>query len=80
MDTLQKVRGKVSRADSMYSGDYREMAKLKEFADKHGICLLLVHHLRKMTDDGDVFNMISGSTALMWGCGYDLYYYKEEPY
>ncbi len=65
IDTLQKVRGKVVKNESAYTGDYREMGKLKEFADKNNICLLFVHHLRKQLDDGDVFNMISGSTALM---------------
>ena len=57
--------GDVIKNESLYSGDYREMGKLKDFADKNGICLLFVHHLRKQLDDGDVFNMISGSTALM---------------
>lgn len=65
IDTLQKVRGKVIRNESMYSGDYREMAKLKAYADKRKVCMLFVHHLRKMADESDVFNMISGSTALM---------------
>ncbi len=65
IDTLQKVRGKAIRNESMYSGDYREMAKLKDYADKHKVCMLFVHHLRKMLDETDVFNMISGSTALM---------------
>lgn len=65
IDTLQKVRGKVVKNESVYSGDYREMGALKEFADKQKICLLFVHHLRKLADDSDVFNMISGSTALM---------------
>ena len=65
IDTLQKVRGKVVKNESAYTGDYREMGKLKEFADQNNICLLFVHHLRKQIDDSDVFNMISGSTALM---------------
>ena len=65
IDTLQKVRGKAIRNESMYSGDYREMAKLKEYADNHNVCMLFVHHFRKMLDETDVFNMISGSTALM---------------
>ena len=65
IDTLQKVRGKAIRNESMYSGDYREMGKLKEYADSHKVCMLFVHHLRKMLDETDVFNMISGSTALM---------------
>ena len=65
IDTLQKVRGKMSKDDTLYGNEYRQMAAVKEFADKHKICLLFVHHLRKMADDADVFNMISGSTALM---------------
>lgn len=65
IDTLQKVRGRAMRNESVYSGDYREMAMFKEYADKHKVCMLFVHHLRKMLDEADVFNMISGSTALM---------------
>lgn len=65
IDTLQKVRGKMSKEDTLYGNEYRQMAAVKEFADKHKICLLFVHHLRKMADESDVFNMISGSTALM---------------
>ena len=40
------------------------MGQLKEFADRHGICLLLVHHLRKMSDDADPFNRIAGSNGI----------------
>ncbi len=65
IDTLQKVRGKMAKDDTLYGNEYRQMAAVKEFADKNKICLLFVHHLRKMADDSDVFNMISGSTALM---------------
>lgn len=65
IDTLQKVRGKMSKEDTLYGNEYRQMAAVKDFADKHKICLLFVHHLRKMADESDVFNMISGSTALM---------------
>lgn len=65
VDTLQKVRGKMSKDETLYGNEYREMAAVKDFADKNKICVLFVHHLRKMADEGDVFNMISGSTALM---------------
>jgi DNA primase len=65
IDTLQKVRGKMSKDDTLYGNEYREMAAVKDFADKNKICVLFVHHLRKMADESDVFNMISGSTALM---------------
>jgi len=65
VDTLQKVRGRAIKNETAYSGDYREMGLIKQFADKHNICILFVHHLRKQIDEGDAFNMISGSTALM---------------
>lgn len=65
IDTLQKVRGKMSKDDTLYGNEYRQMAAVKEFADRNRICLLFVHHLRKKEDEADVYNMISGSTALM---------------
>lgn len=65
IDTFQKVRGGQARNESVYGADYREMGEFKAFADKHQICLLLVHHLRKQDDDGDVFNRINGSMAIM---------------
>jgi hypothetical protein len=65
IDTFQKVRTGQMKNESVYAADYREMGQLKSFADKHGICLLLIHHLRKMDDDSDVFNRINGSMAMM---------------
>ena len=64
IDTLQKVRGQSGGKENAYTADYREMGLLKTFADQHGICVLLVHHLRKMADDGDPFNRISGTAAI----------------
>lgn len=63
IDTLQKIRGSAGR-ENAYNADYREMGLLKAFADQHAICILLVHHLRKMADDGDPFNRISGTAAI----------------
>lgn len=66
IDTLQRIRGASgARAHNAYANDYAELALLKSFADKRGICLLLVHHLRKMADDADPFNRISGTNAIM---------------
>lgn len=65
IDTLQKVRAVANGKESAYSTDYREVGTLKTFADRHGICLLLVHHLRKMADDTDPFNRISGTNGIM---------------
>lgn len=61
IDTLQKVRS-VSN-DNAYASDYRDLGILKTLADKLGIAILLIHHLRKQLDD-DPMNMVSGTTAI----------------
>ena len=65
IDTLQKVRETVKDAYS-YANDYKVIGRLKTFAGKYGICVLLVHHTRKQPA-GDSFEMISGTTGLL-GC------------
>ena len=40
------------------------MTRIKNFSDKYGICVLIVHHTRKMGSD-DSFDMISGTNGLM---------------
>lgn len=61
IDTLQKVR-KYSN-DNAYAADYRDTGVLKALADKLGIAILLVHHLRKQFDD-DPINMVSGTAGI----------------
>ena len=61
IDTFQMVRG--SSKEPTYSGDYADAQKLERIADKYGIAILLVHHLRKMTDK-DPVNKLSGTTGL----------------
>ena len=63
IDTLQKVRESGGDTYS-YASDYEVIAKLKAFADEHGICLLLVHHTRKQQAE-DKFDMISGTNGLL---------------
>ena len=65
IDTLQRGRGGSRIKEGAYATDYREMTSLKAFADRHNVALILVHHLRKMKDDGDPFNMISGTNGIM---------------
>ncbi len=65
IDTLQKVR-EVGGDNYSYANDYQIMARLKSFADAHGLCILLVHHTRKQTAD-DKFDMISGTSGLLGG-------------
>ena len=40
------------------------MTKLKTFSDKYCVCLLLVHHTRKLESE-DGFDMISGTNGLL---------------
>lgn len=63
IDTLQKIRERNSEHYS-YANDYDIVTKLKSFSDKHNICLLVVHHTRKMESD-DSFDMISGTNGLL---------------
>lgn len=63
IDTLQKVRETAGEKFS-YANDYEVVTKLKQFSDRTGICLLLVHHTRKQTAD-DCFETISGTNGLL---------------
>lgn len=63
IDTLQKIR-EAGGDKSGYSSDYEIVGKLKQFSDRHGICLLVVHHTRKM-ESSDSFDMISGTNGLL---------------
>ena len=65
IDTMQKIREAGGEAYS-YASDYEIIGVLKRFADRHKICVLIVHHTRKQPA-GDAFEMISGTTGLL-GC------------
>ena len=78
IDTLQKVRGQNARNESAYKYDYREIGMLKAFADRHGILVLLVHHLRKMKDDSDPHSRISGTNGIMGAADTSLVLTKDK--
>lgn len=61
IDTFQMVRGNTN--EPSYGGDYQDMQRLKRMADKYGITILLVHHLRKQ-GDRDPVNRLSGTTGI----------------
>lgn len=61
IDTLQKIR--AVKNDNAYANDYRDLSLLKKIADQFGVAILLIHHTRKEGDE-DVFNRISGTTAI----------------
>ena len=62
IDTLQRIRT-AGNEPNPYASDYRDIGVLKALADRHNIAVLLIHHLRKLSDD-DPMNMISGTTGL----------------
>lgn len=75
IDTLQKVR-EIESDTYSYAGDYEIISKLKEIADKHCICILIVHHTRKQPSV-DSFEMISGTTGLL-GCADGAFLMQKE--
>lgn len=61
IDTLQKIR--TASKDNAYASDYGDISQLKDFADRHSLSVIVVHHIRKQSDS-DVFNRVSGTTGL----------------
>ena len=78
LDTFQKVRGASNGRESAYSTDYKETGALKAFADHFNLSVLIVHHLRKMKDEGDPFAMISGTNGIMGAADTAWVMVKEE--
>ena len=62
VDTLQVTRD--AGADYSYAADYADLRRYKRFAEERGVCVLLVHHLRKMESQHDSFADISGTTGI----------------
>ena len=62
IDVFSKIRPQRNNSDTQYDADYRALAPLKELADKAGIGVLIVHHVRKMGAD-DPFDTVSGTTG-----------------
>lgn len=73
IDTFQMVR--MRGRELSYSNDYSETSHLKQLADRLKICILLVHHTRKM-GDSDTLNEISGTNGIA-GCADTLMVLKK---
>ena len=58
IDTLQKVR--TASKDNAYASDYGDISLIKDFADRHSLAVIVVHHIRKQ-NDSDVFNKVSAA-------------------
>lgn len=65
VDTMQKIRSvSTEYAVTAYEREYREISQYKDFADAHGIALVMLHHKNKTTNTADIFDQINGSNAI----------------
>jgi hypothetical protein len=62
-DVWPRVRPPRAKNDDPYAADYRDVSQLKAIADRFGICIILVCHLRKNVE-GDLLDAIHGSIGL----------------
>src|SRR5215208_5039887 len=65
IDTLAKIRNEA-RGQNIYAEDYAALEQLLPLAAKHGVGIVVVHHLRKMAAS-DPLDEISSSTGLTAG-------------
>jgi hypothetical protein len=63
IDTLAMVRTPKQRDETNYDADYRAVLDLRTLASKHGVAVVMVHHLRKAEAD-DAFDTVSGTLGL----------------
>ena len=64
IDTKAKIC-KEQGTQLSYQSEYNFIGNIKNIADKYGICIILVTHLRKRPSQEDVFNEINGTSALL---------------
>lgn len=63
VDVLAKFRAPVDSAANSYQADYEAVAMLQGMAQRRGIAVVVVHHLRKAESD-DPMDLISGTLGL----------------
>ena len=77
IDTLAAIRGEITTYGSNpYQKDYNTVSILHNFALKHHITILVIHHVRKM-DSQDPFDDISGTNGL-YGAADGAFIMREE--
>jgi RecA-family ATPase len=64
VDTFEHIRNRDTKSQTLYSADYNDIKALRSVTNKYETTLLLVHHTRKMNDENDPINNVSGSTGL----------------
>lgn len=73
---LERFVRELSGEAYSYRDDYQIIGQLKQFADKFGLCLLIVHHTRKFAAN-DEFDRISGTTGI-YGCADGAFVLSKE--
>jgi hypothetical protein len=63
IDVFAKMRGNNAPGVNPYDADYAAMGRAKAIADRFGIAVILVHHLRKMAAD-DFTAELSGTNGV----------------
>ena len=64
VDIFQRVRPAKAGRQDLYELDYEAVASLNDLGRELEICILIVHHTRKMGDNDNVFQTISGTNGL----------------
>ena len=76
IDTMQASRDGTPKGN-LYAEDCAFMETIQGFSKKYKVSILLVHHTRKMPDQTDSFNMVSGSNGNMGGADTTIVMSKE---
>jgi hypothetical protein len=63
IDVFAKMRGRSPTGMSAYDADYAAVGRAKRLADKYGVAIVLVHHVRKASAD-DFLAEVSGTNGL----------------
>ena len=63
IDTLQKVR--TAPKDNAYASGYGDISLIKDFADRHSLAVIVVHHIRKQNDSDESVSFPSSWNAAL---------------
>lgn len=63
VDVFAKVRGRAMSTVSAYDADYAALGYVKTLADRYGVAVVVVHHVRKAASE-DFLEAISGTNGL----------------
>lgn len=64
IDTLQFIKYRQGKSESAYECDYRTGRELKQFAEEHGIAIVVVTHTTKMIHIEDDMANVSGTNGV----------------